>query len=101
MNLNHENKTEIYIRKCKKFIEAEKNETTKNENTRKINNDNNVKSNANTNTNNVNTNTGLSEEDKECIKITKEKDYYKILNLTTSADETEIKKSYKKVNKET
>ena len=92
LSLNHENTTEIYIRKCKKFIEKET-----------INPDNNskIKSNA-TNTNNISEanktqKSPLTEEDLECLKIIKEKDYYKILNITKTADENDVKKSYKKV----
>ena len=112
MNLNHENSTEIYIRKCKKFIEAEKTNPTTNENSGKTsNNPNSYASknpNTNTNSNNTtttnskstsNTNVGLTDEDRECIRIIKEKNYYKILNVSQSADENEIKKSYKKVKK--
>ena len=63
-----------------------------------IRNSKNINNNDIKNTN-TKTDPGLSEEDKECLKYIKQKDYYKILNITKSAEENEIKKSYKKVIK--
>lgn len=105
IKLNHENSTEIYIRKCKKFIESQKENTnqgpqnsnnndTKPNNNTESNNNNNF---TNKNNNNTTNNPGLTDQDKECLKITKQKDYYEILNVGKSADEAEIKKSYKKL----
>lgn len=106
LNKNHEDSTEIYVRKCKKLIEIEKNESFSNNEKTNINTNTNSNTNAKkTNLNNTNENNNKNKtpeytpEDLECLNIVKQKDYYKILNLTKSADENEIKKSYKKVYK--
>ena len=40
-----------------------------------------------------------TEQDLECLRVTKKKDYYEILEVSKNADENELKKAYKKVNR--
>lgn len=102
-NLNQEDSTQIYIKRCKKFIAENNNnnsQQTKNDHNQSFNNEENSrhKSNSTTHTKERSKSTPVeSEQDRECLKIIKKKDYYDILEIPKTADENEIKKAYKKV----
>lgn len=101
-NLNQEDTTQIYIKRCKKLI-AENNNSSqhnKNDQNQSFNNEEHTrhKDNSTIHPKERSKSTPVeSEQDRECLKIVKKKDYYDILEVPKTADENEIKKAYKKV----
>lgn len=95
--LNPEDSTQIYIKRCKKSIVNRNHEKkqTPNESQSTINN--------NTKTHNHQKERSKSipvetEQDRDCLKVIRKKDYYEILEVTKNAEDNEIKKAYKKVS---
>lgn len=86
--IKHDNSTEAYIHKCRKFLNQErlKQEASK---TPDIDD-------TPTNFQSLNSNSNIN-ADKDCQDVIEKKDYYEILGVSKEADEMEIKRAYKKV----
>lgn len=93
--LNAEDSTQIYIKRCKKSIV---NNTTQDSNAGKKSTPNVHHTKPHHHEKERSKSTPVeTEQDRECLKVIRKKDYYDILEVSKNADENEIKKAYKKV----
>ena len=98
--MNQEDSTLIYIKRCKKVILSSQSNEDKNVKSSTPNNEHFKEHNTTKNTHERAKSTPVETEgDRECLKIIRKKDYYDILEIKKEADENEIKKAYRKVNR--
>ena len=95
--LNPEDSTQIYIKRCKKSIVSKNAKFESEHGKSSAQNANHAKTSQQQEKERSKSTPVETEQDRECLKVIRKKDYYEILEVAKTADENEIKKAYKKV----